>query len=707
MLVADASLKICLLLRIKKNNTDFSVNSVRSSLYSVVIFLLKGHKFIHRSLFIQSKILHAVPFQHEIKTLFCCVLFAMPLLAVAQPTLSTKSKKATELYTNADNFRVRGQYKKAIELLEEAISKDKHFAEAYFRLGQTYKSLKQYTKANENFEAGLSMIKDEKLKTPFWFELGESYFLAGNYEASGNLLIKYTQSVVPSVQMKQRLEYAKKMIDNVAYATKNQQVPGGHTQQALSDTVNCFALQYFPVLTADQQTLIYTRRLGNASSDDEDIVISQKNEYGRWGIPTSISQHINSSLNEGTCAVSANGRKLIFTSCVGRDTWGSCDLYESNKIGTEWTAPKNLGTNVNSPDWESQPSLSADGRSLYFVSDRRGGIGRRDIWTSTMDSKGNWTKARNLGKEINTTYDEISPFIHVNNRTLYFASNGLIGFGGYDIYQCEKGNTSKWSEPVNFGAPINNHEDQFSLFISTDGNKAYYSHEEVDESGKSSGRLFETVIPEDKKMALTSNYVKGIVRDKETHEPLKAVIELIDIEADTVDALTESDSVSGEYLMVLTEGSRYALYINKEKYLFQSLSFNYREEGSREPVVLDIDLEKIKTGSRMVLNNIFFEFDKYELQPTSFPELQKVLKFMRENPTIKIEISGHTDNKGSAEYNIELSKKRAEAVKSYLTKNNIPQNRVISVGLGSSKPITSNATERGQENNRRIEFRVL
>jgi OmpA-OmpF porin, OOP family len=642
-----------------------------------------------------------------IRTTCYFVLLAMPMLATAQPALSTKSKKAIELYTAADNFRVRGQYKKTIELLEEAINKDKHFAEAYFRLGQTYKSLKQYTKANEKFEAGLSMVKDEKLKPPFWFELGESYFLAGNYEASSNLLVKYSQSVVPSVQMKPRLDYAKKMIDNAAFAQKNQELSITHKQQALSDTVNCFALQYFPVLTADQQTLIYTRRLGSGGNDDEDIVTSQKNEQGRWSAPKSISENINSSLNEGTCAISANGRKLIFTSCVGRDTWGSCDLYESNKIGNEWTAPKNLGTNVNSPDWESQPSLSADGRTLYFVSDRRGGIGRRDLWTSTLDNKGHWTKARNLGKEVNTAYDEISPFIHVSNRTLYFASNGLTGFGGYDIYYCEKDDNAKWAQPVNFGAPINNHEDQFSLFISTDGEKAYYSHEEVDEWGKSSGRLFETIIPDDKKMKRVSNYVKGVVRDKETHEPLKAVIELIDIEADTVVALTESDSLSGEYLMVLTEGSRYALYINKEKYLFQSLSFNYQKERNNEPVVLDIGLEKIKAGSRMVLNNIFFEFDKYELHPTSFPELEKVVTFMRNNPTIKIEISGHTDNKGTAAYNLDLSNKRAQAVRGYLTKNGIPQNRVISVGFGSSKPVTSNDTERGQESNRRIEFRVL
>ena len=393
--------------------------------------------------------------------------------------LSTKSKKAAELYTLADNYRVRGQYTQALDLLHQALEKDKQFTEAYFRLGQTYKSLKQYSKAVQNFETGLTLVKDERGKRAFWYELGEGYFLLGKYDEAVTMLNQYLQSEVPSVQNKSRFDNAKKMVESADFAKQNKALAVQYQQRALSDTINCFALQYFPVLTADQQSLIYTRRLGNGNNDDEDIVISQKNELGRWAAPVSISTEINSELNEGTSTISADGRKLIFTSCVGRDGWGSCDLYESNKVGDRWSAPKNLGPNVNSPDWESQPSLSADGRTLYFVSDRRGGQGRRDIWISILDAKGTWSRARNLGKDVNTIYDEISPFIHVNNQTLYFATNGLTGYGGYDIFYLERGNDGKWSKTVNMGGPINNHEDQFSLFITADGEKAYYSHESV------------------------------------------------------------------------------------------------------------------------------------------------------------------------------------------------------------------------------------
>lgn len=624
----------------------------------------------------------------------------------AQPLLSSKSKKAIELYQTADNFRVRGQYKQAIDLLEQAIEKDKNFFEAYFRLGQTYKSFKQCPNAIENFEKGLALVKDERAKRGFWFELGEAYFISGNYDGATQLLSLYIQNEVQSYQNKSRFDYAKRMIDNAVYAKENQQLAANFQQRPLSDTVNCFTMQYFPVLTADQQTLIYTRRLGNKNSDDEDIVLSLKDAKGRWTTPVSISDNINSALNEGTSAISADGRKLIFTSCVGRDGWGSCDLYESNKVGDRWSVPKNLGQTVNSSDWESQPSLSADGRTLYFVSDRKGGLGRRDIWISTQDDKGQWTKAKNAGKEINTIYDEISPFIHVNNNRLYFSTNGLTGFGGYDIHYTERALNGKWSAPVNIGSPINNHEDQFSLFVTSDGEKAYYSHESLDENGLSYSKIFEVLVPEGQKPQVV-NYVKGIVRDRATGQALAATIELINIERDTVDAVTQSDSVNGSYLMVLNRGSKYALYVNRKDYLFKSLAFDLITEYAGEPIVIDIELDRVKTGSSTVLNNIFFGFDRYDLQTESFPELDKVVRFLLLNPQLSIEIGGHTDSQGDKIYNLQLSERRAKSVVDYLIQKGVPQKRVFFKGYGDSKPVAPNTSESGQKLNRRIEFRVL
>lgn len=634
------------------------------------------------------------------------LIFSFLLIAAcaeAQMPLATKSRKAIELYTEADNFRVRGQFSQAIGLLNQALEKDKNFVEAYYRLGIIYMSLKDFPQAIKNFEKGVSLTDDIRKQKIFWYDLGESYFTVGNYDQAEKIISSFLKA---ETQNRAKIDRAKLLLSNVAFAKENKNNASAYKLKQLSDTVNAFVMQYFPVLTADQQQLIFTRRLGGGPNDDEDLVLSKKNTNGRWDIPESLSKNINTKLNEGTCAISADGRKLIFTSCVGRQGHGSCDLFESVLIGDDWTEPKNLGSQVNSAEWESQPSLSADGRTLYFVSDRRGGSGRRDIWMSSLNDKGEWTRAKNVGKPVNTPYDEISPFIHVNNKILYFASNGLTGFGGYDIFFSERDSASAWGKPQNMGSPINNHEDQFSLFITADGKKGYYSHEETRDGGYSVSNIYEIEIPEEKQIRFKSNYVKGTVRDKHTREPLSASIELINLETNVTESLVFSDSVSGAYLIVLTQGSEYALYVNKKQYLFRSLNFNYSAVKDYEPITLDIDLEKAVEGTTAILQNIFFDVDKFDLKEKSVTELQKILRFLKENPSLKVEISGHTDNSGSSAYNLQLSQKRAQSVYNYLISNGIDSNKLVPRGYGSNQPLEDNDSEEGRQKNRRIEFKL-
>ncbi|SHH93618.1 Tetratricopeptide repeat-containing protein [Chryseolinea serpens] len=631
------------------------------------------------------------------------LLLLCSTVAFSQPQVTTKSKKAYELYVQADNFRVRGQFEEAINLLQQALDKDDKFVEAYFRLGVTYANMKENPKAIGTYEKGLSLTNDLRLQKLFWYELGELYLLTGDYEKAMKVLSAFVNN---ENQSKPRIDRATVLFRSAEFALKNKNDTSAYHQRPLSDTVNCFVLQYFPALTADQKQLIFTRRATNDPNDTEDLVVSKKDERGRWTTPVSISKNINTRLNEGTCTISADGRKLIFTSCAGRDGIGSCDLYESRKIGEDWTVPTNLGRNVNSAEWESQPSLSADGRTLYFVSDRRAGLGRRDIWISTLGDDGKWMKAVNAGKSINSQYDEMSPFIHANNRTLFFASNGLPGFGGYDIFFVEK-DSSQWSAPRNFGAPLNDHDDQYSLFITADGKKGYYAHEEDLPNGHSRSKIYEIDIPAENQMKYRSNYVRGIIRDKDDQHPLAANVELINIGSNAIESLVESDSINGEYLMVLTQGANYALYINKVGYLFKSYNFNYSEVRDFQPIVVNIDLEKVKEGSVAVLNNIFFDVDKYDLQDRSTPELQKIVRFLNENPGIRVQISGHTDNSGAADYNRQLSEKRALSVYNYLIKSGVDKKRLTTKGFGPDKPVATNDTDEGRQQNRRIEFRIV
>jgi OmpA-OmpF porin, OOP family len=343
---------------------------------------------------------------------------------------------------------------------------------------------------------------------------------------------------------------------------------------------------------------------------------------------------------------------------------------------------------------------------LYFVSDRRSGLGQRDVWVTTLDDKGVWSKAANVGKPVNSEFDEMSPFIHVNNRTLYFATNALQGFGGYDIFYTER-DTAGWSIPRNIGSPINSHDDQYSLFITADGKKGYYSHEETKEDGRSYSKIYEISIPEENWQKYRSNYVRGVVRDKDSRQVLQAKIELIELGKGSVESRVKSDSLTGKYLIVLTQGAEYGLYITKPGYLFKSMNFNYSEVSDFDPIVVDVELEKVREGSVVVLNNIFFDVDKYALKEKSATELTEVIRFLNSNPSVRIEVSGHTDDVGQPDYNVDLSHKRSRSVVDYLISKGIDNRRIVAKGYGASRPLGDNATAEGRQLNRRIEILVI
>ncbi len=633
--------------------------------------------------------------------MFLLMSLVLPAITKAQVPLSTKNKKAIELYVEADNYRVRGQFNQAISLLQQAIEKDKNFSEAYFRLGVTFKMMRDLDRSTKSYEAGLYLTVDQKKQKGYFFELGDNYLQVGNYEKARDFLTRYLDSEMLN---RVKVDQAALWKRTAEYAIKNKRNISGFVPRPLGDTVNCFPMQYFPVLTADEQELIFTRRLGESNEDDEDLVITKKDSLGHWQKPESISPNVNSEFNEGTCSISADGRQLIFTSCLGRKGFGNCDLFQSLKVGGTWSQPLNMGPQINSAAWESQPSLSADGRVLYFLSDRKGGLGNRDIYVSHQIEPNKWTKAENLGPKINTSYDEISPFVHANGRTLFFAANGRLGFGGYDLFRSEKEN-GEWQEPINFGYPVNNHEDQFSLFITADGKRGYYSHEEG--SKNTSGKIYEITVPEELQIKFRSNYVKGKVRDRKSGLPLNARIELYNVVTNELVSFVNSDSITGEYLMVLTQGSEYGLFVSKKDYVFQSLNFNYESEINIEPVVVNVFLDRVTVGAISVLKNIFFEFDKYDLQDKSKTELEKMVRFLTENPLIKIEIGGHTDNDGSPAYNLKLSQNRAQSVASYLVQYGIDIKRISQKGYGADRPIQPNDSEENKQANRRIEFKIL
>ncbi|MCG8320171.1 MAG: OmpA family protein [Cytophagales bacterium] len=625
------------------------------------------------------------------------------LFAQRNQAYTSRSKKAIAYYQESEMFMVRRQYEQAIKLLDLATDKDDDFVEAYNRKGYIYGLMRYQEEAKMNYLKVVELEpKNPKFSNAYYF-LSEIALKNGDYDKAKELVDRFL-----SIQPVDRklAPQAGKILQSIQYARDNMGNRLPFNARPLPDKVNALSLQYFPVLTADQQSIIFTGRKGLSANYDEDLYISEKDENGEWSRPVSISDMINTSNNEGTCTISGDGRTLIFTSCLGRKGYGSCDLFISYKIGDEWTRPKNLGSGVNSRYWESQPSLSADGRTLYFVSDRPGGLGKRDIYVSYLKKDGIWSPPVNLSKPVNTKEDEVSPFIHANGQTLYFASDGHPGFGSFDLFYSELSD-NVWQKPKNLGYPINTYEEQVSLFVTSDGKRGYYSNENLSKRVGAKSALYEFDMPQEIQVSHKSNFVKGRVIDSETREYLSARVELFDLLPNEMISSVTSDKVSGEYLMVITEGKEYALYVNKTGYLFKSLAFDYQGASQLEPVSIDIYLDPIKTGTATILNNLFFDFDKYELQEKSITELEKVRRFLEENPTVNIGIAGHTDNSGSASYNKELSVNRAKSVYRYLIKQGIRENRLKFRGYGQEKPIAPNDTEENKQKNRRIEFVIL
>lgn len=607
--------------------------------------------------------------------------------------LSSKNKKAIELYIEADNYRVRGQFNQAINLLNEAIDRDKNFEEAYYRLATIYKAQEQYPIAINALEKGLTLTKSDSRKRMYLYELAGVNLWQANYENCK----KYAGEFLKLEKDDRRKVELVKVWQLQADYSLTHTTTYDYIITPLSDSVNVFPMQYFPTVTADGMQLIFTARYGGGRNDSEDLVVSSKQSNGSWGPPVSLSSNINSIQREGASTISADGRHIIFTVC---GTSG-CDLYESRKTGNNWSKPKNLGPNINSPRWDAQPSLSADGRELYFVSERAGGFGGYDIWYAQLTDKG-WSKAVNLGPEVNTPQDEISPYIHVNNRELYLVSNGLPGYGGYDIYKVEKID-SGWSLPVNLGKPLNDHHDQYSFIVSALGTQGYYSREE----SKNRSRLYKIVIPEPWVTPYKGNVVTGIITNKATQQPLRAQVELFNLSVKKSVSKIFSDSVSGQYLIVLPGGADYALYVDKVGFLFNSEHFNYTAGSSFEPIQKNVALEPVQANAAIVLNNIFFDVDKFDLRPESITELEKVADFLLKNAGIKVEISGHTDDTGSEPYNQKLSENRAKSVADFLFSRMIPKNLVQIKGYGSKKPILPNISEVNRQQNRRIEFKIV
>lgn len=595
-------------------------------------------------------------------------------------------------------------FKNAEKFLLKVIQKEPGLIDGNREIGLLYYRQKQYRDALRYLE--FAATHDPNWNNSLRYTLASTYWSLDEFEQCEITIKDLFSRPISGEKLKKE---AAKMLSDAGYSARMKDTTRVVYIEKLSNTINSEWPEYLPVITADGQSLVFTRR----NRGKEDFYISQLDTAGNWGYARTISE-LNTSGNEGAMCLSADGKTMIFTICDDPRGYGSCDLYQSEKVRGRWSPPRNLGYTINSKHKETQAALSPDGRRLYFVSDRPGGLGDHDIWYSDMDPKGDWLAPINAGETINTPYDELTPMIHFDGQTMYFASAGHPGLGGLDLFRSSKDPQSVWGPPVNLGYPINTKLDESCLAVHIDGTNAYLSKEGKDDSGNLTMNIHHLVLPENVR-ATKSSYVRVQVQDENTSAPLRTLIEIISLDDNKRSGLYQTDR-AGETLICLMDGYKYAVNVYHPDYLFYSEHFNMEEniEAYHEQL-LPIKLapnppnnqDSILTEETVVLKNVFFDTGSSELADNSSYELTKLAQWLKSNEAYRIEISGHTDNVGNPTSNQKLSEERALAVVEYLIKQGIEPSRLQHRGYGDTQPITSNDTEAGRQLNRRTAFKII
>lgn len=631
----------------------------------------------------------------------CIVIAMMPTGAIAQ-----KGSKAAPLCEKAKQCLKSNDFDKALTYLYQAQAKDPYFSDIYIMKGDIFNFRLQSDSAMLNYQRAIDLIGDPD--PMLYFIAGNEGAKCGAYEYALNTLQLFLQK---GLQYSSVHPEAQKTIANCKFAIEAIKHPMNYELVNLGSNVNSDWDEFLAAITADDEQIVFTvkhpRDNGTVCAfclNEEDLYSSTKSPDGDWGQRQLLGPPIKTGYNEGAQCLSPDGKYLLYTMCDADFGMGSCDLYWAKRMGDKWSRPRNFGAPVNSGAWESQPTMAADGMTIYFASSRPGGYGGMDIWKTTMTAEGEFSIPENLGPAINTPGDDAAPFIHSDGRTLYFASNGRVGMCGYDLYYATLQPDGSWSEPKNMGYPINSPADEINIFINAMGTMAYVAS---DKDGGFGGLDLYSFVLDDQLRPNPVTYIKGHVRDAFTGDPLAARIEMIDLNTKQLMTSTTSDAQTGSYLACIHTGGNVLLNVSHPDYPFYSENFQIEKSYTElSPYLKEIRLQPTDVGTVVTLKNVFFDFDKAELKPESYVELDKLVDYLRTN-NIRIEIGGHTDDQGTDEYNDRLSESRAKSVYDYLVSKGIPAARLQYKGYGKRVPVADNSTEEGRATNRRTEFKII
>lgn len=648
------------------------------------------------------------------------------------PTENNKAKKLLEQSQNTKKYQPRERY----EFLQEAIEEDANCVECYFALGEA--AFERAQKGETSYEVPIGYFTTlvelcENYHSDVYYFLGVAYYAGQDF---ANALKYFTAFVeFPDEPEKMAKDFNRKyddvmeIIPEIEFYAEflNNPVP---FNPKIVEGVSSEWDEYLPMLSPDNLMIFYTRKLEKKSKGDlygrevEEFTLGKRDTpRGIFDQGTPLPVPFNVGDNYGGVTLSIDNREMIITVCrPGKMGYNNCDLYRSTfqklyneRTGNEeymWGGLENLGENVNTEDgWEAQPSLSADGKTLFFASARENstpdeeGNPTIDIYYSIRGEEGNWGVAKNIGEQINTSGHEKSPFMHTDSKTLYFSATGRPGAGGYDIYYTRQLEDNSWSAPKNIGIPINTADDEHGLIVSTDGKQAFYASKGI--RGARGLDIISFEVPE-KARPEKIMLVKGEMRDKKGEIVTDARVELHYAESKRVERVPVNEENGGYVAVVNVEHEDVVMTIEKEGHAFEARVFT-KEDAEESHGVAEVksEVKPITVGEPYTIHDIFYSTNSAAIDEKSKLILQQFALYLNKNPNMKVQIVGHTDNRGDEEMNMLLSHERAFEVKKYLEEKGVKGANITYKGEGPTKPVADNTTEEGRAQNRRTEFIIV
>ncbi|MDP4761454.1 MAG: OmpA family protein [Crocinitomicaceae bacterium] len=650
--------------------------------------------------------------------------------STAQFPYSTSNKKAIHLFELGEKAPKElmdpstGAYDflSGIDYLNKAIEKDSNFWEAHLLNGEFNEIIRNYKGAIYHYKRALEIDPNHSISGSTVYRLATCQMAIADYDGALKNCEVYLKN--PNAK-EENFGTVRRMQDCANFAKYAISHPKPFEPKNIGASINTHLSEYYPTITVDGKTFLFTRRLvenlGGNSNEQEDFYISHQND-GFWSPSYPMPRNVNTPYNEGAPTISPDGKSLIFVACTdesgvdygeNRQGKGSCDLFITQQIGKKWSNPINLPGKVNSSHWETQPSLSADGKTLYFIRGLRSRDGKKDsdIYVAHLLADGSWSVAEPLPPHINSNQNEESVLIHPDGKTLYFASRGHVGMGGLDLYVSRMDAKGNWGVPQNLGYPINTLSDENSLMVSPEGDIAYFASDRPGGFGLMDIYYFE--LPKEDQPIKTL-YFDGMVYDAKTNAPLGASFQLTNLSTGQLVIQSKADASDGTFLVPLPINSDYAIEVNHPGYLPYSLNFNMTLKENEQSYHLMIPLNSENSSTENILTNVFFDLNQAKLRPESIVELTSFANYLKAHAQLKIEIGGHTDSRGNAQDNLTLSTNRAKAVYEFLISKGVSSDRLTYKGYGSSSPIITDTAinalssavekEKAHQKNRRTTY---